>query len=343
MNVMVIADPLLPVPPQGYGGTERIVGWLCDGLLSRGHSVTLVAGAGSRAGSRLVIHRAPGRAFASRVYRKVAFQITSVLAARGADVVHNFGRIDYTEALVRLGTRVVYTFQNPVADWERSWLVQRTRHRESIALVGISDAHCRDAGPDPRWSRVYNAVDTDVVRPPVRRPSRDYLAFLGRMTRNKGIDTAISVARATGMRLRIAGNVSGEQGGREFFERSVRPHLGSSIEWVGEIGDADKSEFLGNARALLFPVRWEEPFGIVIAEALSAGTPVIGMKRGSVPELVEDGVTGFLVGNEDEMSDAVQRVECIDARTCRSEALSRFSISAMVDAYLRIYSSLVGH
>lgn len=338
MKVTVIADPGLPVPPPRYGGTERIVAALCDGLLARGHDLTLLAGPGSRTEGRLIEHRRPGRTLVSRAFRKLVFQPTSVLASRSADVVHNFGRIDYTEALIRSKARLVYTFENPVADWERDWLSRRAR--EGIALVGISDAHCRDAGPGFIWRRVYNCVDTDAIRPPPGASTRNYLAFLGRLTSNKGVDIAIAVAKASGIPLRIAGNISAEPSGPEFFETQVRPHLGGSIEWIGEISDADKSEFLGNALAVLFPIRWPEPFGIVLAEALATGTPVIAMRRGSAPEIVSDGETGFVVDDEQAMIEAVSRVRSIDGERCRTEAVRRFSVGAMVEAYLGIYASL---
>ena len=169
------------------------------------------------------------------------------------------------------------------------------RRREALALVSVSDhqrAHLAETGP---WRTIYNAVDTDRLAF-APRPDPGYLAFLGRLTPDKGVHVAIEVAERLGRPLRIAGNVSDEAGARRFFETRVRPQLGDGIEWVGPVDDDAKVPFLQNAAALLMPIQWDEPFGLVVAEALACGTPVLAMRRGSMPELIHDGITGFCVG-----------------------------------------------
>ena len=167
------------------------------------------------------------------------------------------------------------------------------------------------------------------------------MAFIGRLTSNKGVHVAIEVARRLGQPLRIAGNVSDEDGDREFFETRVRPQLGNGIEWVGPVDDAAKAPFLQNAAALLMPVQWDEPFGLVVAEALACGTPVLALRRASMPELIRHGITGFLCASTDEMVAAARRLDEIDRRACRADCERRFSADRMVDEYLSAIQSVV--
>ena len=152
---------------------------------------------------------------------------------------------------------------------------------------------------------------------------------------------AIKVAHELKLPLKIAGNISNEPGGPEFFEREVRPHLRGKIEWIGEINDLQKPSFLGNARALLFPIQWEEPFGMVVAESLAAGTPVLAMRRGAMPEVIEHGYNGFLCDTTEEMAEFARRIDELDRAKCRRTCEQRFSPSVIVDRYLEIYRTLL--
>jgi glycosyltransferase involved in cell wall biosynthesis len=180
---------------------------------------------------------------------------------------------------------------------------------------------------------VHNAVDTQALQPPANG-ARSYLAFLGRVTSNKGADTAIEVARRSGMKLKLAGNISQEAGGREFFETQIRPRLGDDVEYVGPVDDKTKNKLLRGASALLFPIRWAEPFGLVMAEALACGTPVIAARCASAPEVIEHGKTGFLCDSEDDMVAAVGRLTEIDRACCRQAAEGQFSSERLVQDYL---------
>lgn len=276
--------------------------------------------------------------YISRAYRKLVFQPLSFLAAWNADVVHNFGRADYLLTLLHLNYPLIMTFENPILEKEISWL--KTQRSSKILFTSVSN-HQRNNIPDfGDWRTVYNSINLKAL-PFVERPNGEpYLAFLGRLTSNKGVHIAIKVALATGMKLKIAGNISDEPGGREYFDNQVRPHLNDQVEWIGEVNEEQKAEFLGHAAALLFPIQWDEPYGLVMAEALACGTPVIAIKRASTPEVVNDGVTGFLCNNDSEMIQAVKKISHISRNDCRNECEKRFSSAVMVDNYLKIYQEL---
>lgn len=336
MRVTIIADPVIPVPPRHYGGSERIVAALCRGLSEEGHLVRLVAGPGSRRYHELVVHRVAAPSFLSRARHKILFQPLSLWAARDADVVHNYGRPDYLHWLLSTDVPLVNSFMNPIGAPEADFFARRQR---GLFLVSASDNHRSDVPATPQWRTVYPAIEIERI-PFNARPRGNYLAFLGRLTANKGTKEAIAVAKRAGLPLKIAGNVSREPGGVEYFEREVKPHLGDRIQWIGEITDADKPEFLGNAQALLFPIQWEEPFGIALAEAFAAGTPVIASRRGATREQIIDGVTGFVCDSVDEMVEATTKIDRLDRAACRRVCEERFSAQAMTAHYLRLYQEL---
>jgi glycosyltransferase involved in cell wall biosynthesis len=338
--LLVIADAKIPVLPEGYGGTERMVALLCAGLAARGHRVTLMAAKGSRNYGRLITHPWPGRKpYPYRAWCKLRFQALSLAAAWNAGAVINFGRVDYLASLLRTNTPPICRFDNPIEQSMIDFLlVSRKERLELVSVSAHQRAHISGAGS---WRTIHNAVDTDRLGF-APRPEPGYLAFLGRLTENKGVHVAIEVARRLGRPLRIAGNVSDEAGGREYFETRVRPQLGDGIEWLGPVDDVAKVPFLQNAAALLVPIQWDEPFGLVVAEALACGTPILAMRRGSMPELIRHGVTGFLCRSTDEMVDAARRLGAINRRTCRADCELRFSADRMVEDYVTTARELVG-
>lgn len=337
MRVTVIADPLIPVPPLRYGGSERIVAALCRGLVARGHQVRLLAGPGSRNYGELLVHRNARASLASRAYHKALFQLTSLWAGRDADVVHSYGRLDYLQALVATDVPLVVSFMNPISPGDLTYFSQRARR---LFLISASDNHRRTVEPAAVWRTVYPAIEIEKI-PFFSRPTDGYLTFLGRLTANKGAKEAIEVARRTGLPLKIAGNISKEPGGVEYFEREIRPHLHGNIEWIGEVTDAQKPQLLGGARALLFPIQWEEPFGIALAESFAAGTPVIATRRGATTEQIEHGRTGFICDTVDEMVEATRHIDDLDRAACREVCERKFSAQAMTDHYLRLYQELL--
>lgn len=340
MRILVIADPKLPIPPLHYGGAERTVAFLCEELRQRGHEVDLIAGPGSQCyGGRLITHHLPGPGLPDRAYRKLLFQFRSLPALRRADVVLNFGRLDYLETALRLKTPILCCFQNPVTQGELDWILRRRLGK--VAFVGVSHAQVAGLTPADRISVVHNASDVNRLRFSTETGREPYLAFLGRITANKGADTAVRVARRTGLKLRLGGNISDEPGDREFFEREIQPSLGSAAEWIGPVDDAAKQDLLSGAKALLFPIRWPEPCALVLPESLACGTPVIALRCASTPEVIEHGVTGFLCDSEDEMVAAVARIGEIGRGACRKAAEERFSAERMTKEYLKVIDQLL--
>lgn len=335
MRVLIIADPHIPVPPVGYGGIERIAYQLARGLHDEGHIVHLMAGNGSKGDWSVFHHRAPNQSFSSRASRKTLFQFTSVSQAWNADVVFSFSRPDYLWALFLLRMRVVQIFQNPVSATDLAFVPPP---RSSLRLVSVSNAQ-RRASHRPDWITVPNSVPVSAFR--FEPNSGSHLAFLGRLHPSKGAHIAIRVARAVRLPLQIAGNIPDDPLCRDYFAREIAPQLGNGVEWIGEVGHNAKVELLASAKALLFPITWDEPFGIVMAEALACGTPVVALRRGAVPEVLRDGVTGFICDTEAELIAAVPRLDCIDRRACRAECEARFSDRAMVAGYAAVALGLL--
>lgn len=340
MKCLIICDAALPVPPLGYGGIERIADALCRGFSGLGWDVRLLAHPQSRTSGRLFPHLSPSLTYPSRVRRKLQFQPLSLWAAHGVDVAINFGRSDYLWALGRFRSELpsVFIFQNPIQGNEAK-IISNAGFKQ-FKLVSISNqqrAHVQDGD----WITVYNAVNTEKLA--FSAGTGAYLAYLGRLNASKGVDIAIEVARASGRRLRIGGNIPDEAGAQAFFETHVAPHLGDQIEWVGEVDDDQKVAFLGEAAALLLPLRWDEPFGIVMAEALACGTPVIAFRKGSVCEVVSHGQTGYICDDTVAMIAAVGKLDELDRSLCRKICVERFSESVMVDRYADVLTSMVRH
>ncbi|MEX0643455.1 MAG: glycosyltransferase family 4 protein [Pirellulales bacterium] len=339
MRVLVIADPHIPVPPEKYGGTERIAHLLCDELAKRGYAVDLVAGKGSRSyGGRLYSHRAPNSSCVSRAYRKICFQLLSLKAARSADVVITFGRPDYLWALYRTSKPIVVRFANPLNQTQIDEVLEHNPRR--LRFIGISQDHVSGLVPPDLFDVVPNAVDVDRYSFQIQPSEPPYVVFLGRMTANKGVHLAIQASRAAGVRLILAGNRPSEPGAVEYFHQEIEPFLSEEIRWVGPVNDDIKAKLLGGASAMLFPIQWREPFGIVMIEALACGCPVIAWRNGSVPEVVRHGETGFVVESVDQIAGAIRNIGTIDRATCRRDAELRFSADTMVDGYLRVIDKL---
>ena len=341
MKILVICDAGVSVPPTTYGGTERAADLLCRGLASRGHQVDLIAGSGSWSyGGKLFLHKPPTTSRVSRAYRKIRFQLLALKAARSSDVVICFGRTDYLWALYATKLPLIIRFGNLV---DQSTIDQIANYRKDrIALVGVSHNQMQNLQSEIPVHVIHNAIDPKQYSFHSEASSPPYLAFLGRLTRNKGIDLAIEAATRIGMPLRIAGNVpDSEPGAREFFESEVEPRLGGDIEWIGPVGDKTKNELLGGATALLFPIQWPEPFANVIVESLACGCPVIGWNHGCVPEAITHGRTGYVVNSMPELLQAVLRAKNLDRQQCRDEVKHRFSSENLVDQSVELMDGLI--
>ena len=349
MNIAQLAPPFETIPPVGYGGTERVVHTLTEELIRRGHSVTLFASGDSRTSARLVptCEQALWRQEPAYSDFTPLLSVTLGKALREVgnfDVLHN--HLDHVGfALTRqTSTPVVSTLHGRLDRPEHEPLY---REFADVPLVSISQAQRTPVAWANFVATVHHGVDLEQF---TFNPLPDgYLAFLGRVSSEKGLDTAIRVARRAGLPLRVSVRMPlpflsdwSVRADWDFWEHVVQPLLGSDIELVGEVGGAEKDAFLRNAAALLFPNRWPEPFGLVMAEALACGTPVLALRAGSVPEVVRDGVTGFICDTEDELVMAAGRLGGLDRWTCRREAEQRFSPAAMARAYERVYEGVIG-
>jgi glycosyltransferase involved in cell wall biosynthesis len=338
MRIAQVAPLYEAVPPKLYGGTERVVSLLTEELVRRGHDVTLFASGDSVTSARLVA--------ASRRAIRLDATTRDVLAAeiiRQLDLVfRNAGDFDLIHCHVDY---VAFPFSGLVATptlhtlhgrLDLPYLTPVYRQFEHVPLISISDAQRAPlAALGLTWAgTVHHGLAPE--RFTFSPEPGDYLAFLGRLSPEKQPEVAIEVARRSGLPLRIAAKVDAAD--REYFERAILPLLDDPlIEFIGEIGDADKAAFLGGARALLFPIDWPEPFGLVMLEAMACGTPVIARPCGSVPEVVRPGVSGFIADSVPELVDAVKRIDTIDRQRCRRDFEERFSVAHMVDGYEALY------
>jgi glycosyltransferase involved in cell wall biosynthesis len=339
MRIAQVAPLIESVPPHGYGGTERVVAYLTDALVREGHDVTLFASGDSVTNARLV----PGARRSLRLdpnvvdpYAHQVVQIEKVVAMRTEfDVIH--WHLDYFHFPVSRRIRVpsLTTLHGRL---DLPDLQPLYAEFDDMPLVSISNDQ-RAPLPNAMWvETVHHGLPRDEFTP--RFEQGEYLAFLGRISPEKRADRAIEVARRVGMPLRIAAKVDGAD--REYFETEIEPKLGAAhVEWVGEIGGQEKADFLAHARALLFPIDWAEPFGLVMIEAMACGTPVVAYRSGSVPEVIEDGVSGFIVESIEESVAAVERLDEVSREGCRAAFERRFTDERMARDYVRVYERLI--
>jgi glycosyltransferase involved in cell wall biosynthesis len=340
MWIAQVAPLVESVPPALYGGTERVVSYLTEELVRQGHEVTLFASGDSQTAARLV------RGCPEALWRDPTCRDTLPHHVRLVELVarqaHRFDLIhfhlDYVHfpAIGRLPCPTVTTLHGRLSAPDEQRLFEAF---PQAPLVSISDAQ-RAPIPGANWkATVYHGLPRDLHTH--QEASGSYLAFLGRLSPEKGIEPAVEIARRAGMPLRVAAKVYPEE--RPYYEQVVAPLFRASpwVDYVGEVGGRSKDEFLGRAAALLFPIAWEEPFGLVMIEAMACGTPVIAYRRGSVPEVITDGVTGFVVDQVDQAVAAVGRVAQLSRGNCRRVFEERFDASRMTRDYLEVYHRLV--
>jgi glycosyltransferase involved in cell wall biosynthesis len=338
MRIAQVAPVFESVPPKLYGGTERVVSYLTEELVRQGHDVTLYASGDSITRARLV-STSPQAARLDPHCRDPLARQTILLDrvlrdARQYEQIHfhcDYLHFPYTR---RSGVPHVTTLHGRL-DIED--LVRIYEEFDDQALVSISEFQRRPA-PGARWvGNVYHGLPEDLLRP--IDSSGEYLAVLGRISPEKGIDRAIEIAKKAGLPLKIAAKV--DPADKEYFAQVIEPLLQQPhVEYIGEIDEKGKQEFLGHAKALLFPIDWPEPFGLVMIEAMACGTPVVAFERGSVPEVIEDGKTGFVVHDVDEAVEAVTHLDEIDRDECRAEFERRFTAERMARDYVSVYRSL---
>ena len=335
-TVVVTADPEIPVPPAQYGGIERIVHLLVEGLMRHGHEVVLIGHRDSRVSCELVPY--PGRSQAPLDIVRNAGAVAATVRRHHADIVHSFGRLAYLAALARHPVHKIMLYQRAVTP--RSIRAAVTLFGRLIEFTACSRQQMAAVEALACWHVVYNGVPVDRFTFQPEVPADAPLVFLGRVEEIKGAHLAVEVARRSRRPLVIAGNVEPEH--RRYFRERIQPALdGRAVRYLGPVDDAQKNVLLGGAAALLMPIQWDEPFGIVMAESLACGTPVVGLRRGSVPEVVTDGETGVVADDLEGMIAGVSRLTAVDRRACRAAAETRFSDRVVVESYRRIYADAV--
>ncbi len=341
MRIAMVAPLIESVPPRLYGGTERVVSVLTEELVDRGHQVTLFASGDSRTRASLSACCPVGLRLDTEARDTVAATMVQLSTVYGRahefDVIHNhtdyfafpFARMSATPTVTTTHGRL------DLAEVRRVY----THFREQN-LVSISAAQ-RLPLPEANWvGTAYNGIDLSHFT--FNAKGGDYLVFLGRISPEKRPDRAIEVARNLGMRLLIAAKV--DPADQVYYEHAIAPMIRDCplVEYIGEVNEQEKNELLGGAYAYLFPIDWPEPFGLTMVEAMATGTPVLAYRAGSVPEVIVDGVTGFICETLGQMVEAVPRIARISRATCRDHVEKRFSASAMTDAYEEVYERVAG-
>jgi glycosyltransferase involved in cell wall biosynthesis len=336
MRIALTADPELPVPPLLYGGIERIIDLLARELNRQGHEVTLFAHPDSATAAELVPWPGASSRSSADTIRNAATLLREVSRGR-FDLVHSFSRVAYLLPLLPLPIPKLMSYQRSIS--RRSIRFGHSLSRGSLQFSAISRWMIQPVADIGTWHLVPNGVPL-ASYPFVEDPGADApLVFLGRLEAIKGPHLAIEVARRAGLPLVIAGNVPEEHQG--WFESTIAPQLDDSITHIGPVDDQQKAQLLGSARALLMPILWEEPFGIVMTEALACGTPVLGFNRGAVPEVVEHGVSGFVVESLEEMVVAVLRLGELRRSDARHRVEEHYSEVAVADGYLEVYEQML--
>lgn len=334
MRIALIAPPWLPVPPPAYGGSELVIDGLAQGLAATGHEVLLFATGDSPCPvpRGFVYDHACG--LPARADRELRHVIRAYEAVRGFDVVHDHTVAGPVYSAQVPGLTVVTTNHGLFDPTLRD--VYRTIAGR-VPIIAISHAHAATARDLPIGRVIHHGIDVDAM--PFGAGAGGYFLFLGRMGRDKGAHRAARIARAAGVPLLIAAKMH-EPAERDYFQRSLAPLLGSGIEYVGEVNQDEKLRLLADARALLNPIRWAEPFGLVMVEALACGTPVLTFPEGAAPEIIDHGHTGFMCADDGEMTERIEEVGRLDRIACRTAAQRQFSSERMVADHLAFYQEV---
>jgi glycosyltransferase involved in cell wall biosynthesis len=339
MNIAILSPVWFAVPPSGYGGIEWIVSLLADGLADAGHDVTLFASGDSHSKAVLsyVFEQAPSEQIGKSL-PELRHALACLDRAGDFDVIN-----DHSGPLsIALGglvsTPVLHTVHGPLDGDPGRVYEGLAQLAPDVGLLSIS-LNQRRPKPELNWAgNCPNALDLQLY--PCKPHRGDYLLFLGRMSPDKGAHRAIWVAKETGLPLKLAGKKQDPKEHR-YFHELVEPHLVDGIDYLGEVSHGEKVELLQNARATLFPIEWEEPFGLVMIESMACGTPVIATRHGAVPEVIEDDVSGIVVDNYREMPAALDRADALDPLECRRYVEERYAPERMVEDYLRVYEAAV--
>jgi len=352
LRIAQIAPLWITIPPLKYGGIERIIAMLCDGLSAKGHEVTLFASPGSTAKGKLIsVYEKPlldaNIAWSNPIWNLRNLSLAFEMANEGKfDIIHS--HLDLWTLFFHNLTKtpVIHTMHNPLyrtnADAnkdDRLRLFMEEAKRTNITFISQS---AKDQAmlefPEKRSRIIYNGIDLSHFK--FNKYGGDHFVWIARVNKHKGVENAITAAEKLGVKLILAGRIDPTQ--TEYFDTYIKPHLNEKIQYVGELTEEQLSDFYGPAKACLYPIEWEEPFGLVVAESMACGTPVIAYRRGSMPELIEDGKNGFVIdSNMDLLVEAMKKVDQIDRTLVRQQVEEKFSKERMVENYEKAYYELL--
>jgi glycosyltransferase involved in cell wall biosynthesis len=336
MKILLIMDPGILVPPEGYGGHERLVYMFAQEYLRLGHDVHLLVTTGSKVPGCTVYNFGKQGFPPKKVDALMAIPTAWSFLwkhRKDFDLVHNFGRLAYLIPILNTSIKKIMTYGREIN--KKNIKIANRFPTQNLVFTGCSINISSAGQVAGRWETVYNAIEFDkyFLRPCV--PSNAPLIFLGRLEKVKGCHTAIKVAKATNSNLIIAGNISSLSEEKAYFKKEIEPFVdGKQIQYVGQVNDEQKNHYLGQSKALLFPIEWNEPFGMVMVEAMACGTPVVGFRKGAVPEIVNEGMSGYIVSDMQKMIEAINLIPYISRTKCRQIAQSRFDVKVIAREYL---------
>jgi glycosyltransferase involved in cell wall biosynthesis len=339
MRILLIMDPGIPVPPTLYGGHERLAYLFAEEYVKLGHQVTLLAGPGSHCSGTTVAFGENDLSRGKAARFNEARYVWKYLRKNKSnfDLVHNFGRLIYLLPILNNKVKKIMTYGRPVSP--RGINVINNLPNQNLIFTACSNYCVSTGNVAGKWATVYNAIDFSQYQLNEKVTDDAPLMFLGRLDQVKGAHTAIKVAKATNHQLILAGNIPHTPDNLAYYKAEIEPQIDDvQIKYVGALNDSEKSTRLRQAKALLFPIEWDEPFGMVMIEAMACGTPVIAYQRGSVPEVV-DNFTGIVVNDRLDMENAVSRVDKIDRKKCRERAMGRFDVSVIAKQYLNLFNA----
>jgi len=338
VKILLIADPGIPVPPKLYGGHERLVYLFAEEYHRLGHEVSLLAGPDSTVSGKVYT-------FGRNNLKRSRFQKTRELLyawyflrlkKKQFDAIHNFGRLLYLLPLLKNPVKKIMAYGREVSPFGIKKIV--SFNPKNLIFTACSNSCVSTGNVAGNWATVYNTIDFSKYQLQNQVLKEAPLMFLGRLDKIKGAHTAIRVAKATNHILLIGGNLPNTPDNYQYYKQQIEPRIdGKQIIYLGALNDEQKNYYLGKAKALIFPIEWNEPFGMVMIEAMACGTPVIGFKKGAVPEVIDQELTGFSVNNEQEMIDALQNINKINRTICRQTAEKRFDVRLVAAQYLSLF------